>query len=175
MNPPADTLFRYVCQAIYPYTEFPIWTLDRASYASPAHATTNLSPEQAPARSRDSDGSFLPSDESRLLPRNRFLRHLVGSRTGAILRRFGLSIAPRFLWECLTSQTVSWVPAPATSNPSCRFPAMGLPARFARSFMRCSQLGVLSILMDYQPLLHTLPPLPPSPSCISPGSGLADC
>jgi len=27
-------------------------------------------------------------------------------------------------------QTVSWFPAPATSNPSCRFPAMGLPARF---------------------------------------------
>src|SRR6267154_3007015 len=28
---------------------------------------------------------------------------LVGSRTGAILRRCSLSVAPRFLWECLTS------------------------------------------------------------------------
>jgi hypothetical protein len=29
---------------------------------------------------------------------------LVGSRTGAILRRCSLSVAPRFLWECLTSR-----------------------------------------------------------------------
>src|SRR5437016_694226 len=50
---------------------------------------------------------------------------LVGSRTGAGLRRFGLSVAPRFLWECLNIQTVSWFPVPATSHPSCRFPAMG--------------------------------------------------
>jgi len=28
---------------------------------------------------------------------------LVGSRTGAILRRCSLAVAPRFLWECLTS------------------------------------------------------------------------
>ena len=27
----------------------------------------------------------------------------VGSRTGAVPRRFSLSVAPRFLWECLTS------------------------------------------------------------------------
>jgi hypothetical protein len=55
---------------------------------------------------------------------------LVGSRTGAALRRFSLAVAPRFLWECLISQTVSWFPAPAASNPSCRFPAMGLPVCF---------------------------------------------
>jgi hypothetical protein len=55
---------------------------------------------------------------------------LVGSRASAILRRFRLAVAPRFLWECLISRTVSWVPAPATSNPSCRFPAMGLPVCF---------------------------------------------
>jgi hypothetical protein len=55
---------------------------------------------------------------------------LVGSRTGAILRRCSLSVAPRFLWECLISRTVSSFPAPASSNPSCRFPAMGLPVRF---------------------------------------------
>src|SRR5712691_7877630 len=55
---------------------------------------------------------------------------LVGSRTGAILRRCSLAVAPRFLWECLISRTVSSFPAPASSNPSCRFPAMGLPVRF---------------------------------------------
>jgi hypothetical protein len=27
----------------------------------------------------------------------------VGSRTGAVPRRFSLCVAPRFLWECLTS------------------------------------------------------------------------
>ena len=53
---------------------------------------------------------------------------VVGSRTGAMLLRFGLSVAPSFGWECLTSQTASWFPAPASSNPSWRFPAMGLPA-----------------------------------------------
>src|ERR1700680_292514 len=58
------------------------------------------------------------------------LHPLVGSRTGAILQRFSLSVAPRFRWECLTSRTVSSFPAPASSNPSCRFPAMGLPVRF---------------------------------------------
>src|ERR1039458_389453 len=58
------------------------------------------------------------------------LADMVGSRTGAALRRFSLAVAPRFLWECLISRTVSWFPAPAASNPSCRFPAMGLPVCF---------------------------------------------
>src|ERR1035438_5862191 len=58
------------------------------------------------------------------------LAALVGSRTGAALSRFSLAVAPRFLWECLSSQTVSRFPAPASSNPSCRFPAMGLPVCF---------------------------------------------
>src|SRR5215472_5024902 len=50
----------------------------------------------------------------------RLFHSLVGSRTGAMLRRFDLSVAPRFLWECLHSQTVSSFPVPASSNPSCR-------------------------------------------------------
>src|ERR1019366_7368016 len=62
--------------------------------------------------------------------RGTFQLLLVGSRTGAALRRFSLAVAPRFLWECLISRTVSWFPAPAASNPSCRFPAMGLPVCF---------------------------------------------
>src|ERR1035437_9190879 len=72
------------------------------------------------------------------------LRRVVGSRTGAVLRRFSLSVAPRFLWECLTSQTVNWFPAPAASNPSCRFPAMGLPACFESRVMRrfCLHLDI---------------------------------
>ena len=69
---------------------------------------------------------------------------LVGSRTGATLRRFSLAVAPRLLWECLSSQTVSWFPAPASSNPSCRFPAMGLPVCFPSRVMRPLRLTWLS-------------------------------
>ena len=60
----------------------------------------------------------------------------VGSRTGAVLRRSDLSVAPCFLWECLTSPTVSPFPAPATSHPACEFPALGAPVCFAARFMR---------------------------------------
>ena len=74
----------------------------------------------------------------------RLLPPLVGSRTGAMLRRFSLSVAPRFLWECLTSQTVSSFPVPASSNPSCRFPAMGLPACFVSGVMGPLRLVGLS-------------------------------
>src|SRR5260370_21696120 len=38
-----------------------------------------------------------------------------------------------------------------------------------------SRLGVLSIPISHQHLLHTIQPLPPSSSCISSVSGLADC
>jgi len=41
--------------------------------------------------------------------------------------------------------------------------------------MERSRLGLLSILIFHQHLLHTRQPLPPSSSCISSGSGLADC
>jgi len=52
-----------------------------------------------------------------------------------LLRRFGLAcFAPRFRWECLINQTVSWFPAPATSNRACRFPALGSPARFTKAY-----------------------------------------
>src|SRR5664280_2076802 len=51
----------------------------------------------------------------------------VGTRTGAVFRRSNLAVAPRFLWECLSSQTVNPFPAPATSHPACRFPALGAP------------------------------------------------
>jgi hypothetical protein len=69
---------------------------------------------------------------------------LVGSRTGAALRRFSLAVAPRFLWECFSSQTVSQFPAPASSNPSCRFPAMGLHVCFTARVMRPLPLAGLS-------------------------------
>src|ERR1039458_3470059 len=59
----------------------------------------------------------------------------VGSRTGAGLRRLGLSVAPRFLWECLTSRIVSRFPVPASSNPACRFPALGFPVCFLSRVM----------------------------------------
>ena len=72
------------------------------------------------------------------------IENLVGSKTGAVLRRFGLAGAPRFLWECLNIRTVSRFPVSATSNPSCRFPAMGLPACFPSKFMRQVRPAALS-------------------------------
>jgi len=51
----------------------------------------------------------------------------VGSRTGAVFRRSGLSVCSPFPWECLTSRTVNPFPAPATSHPACGFPALGAP------------------------------------------------
>src|ERR1700741_2645255 len=59
----------------------------------------------------------------------------VGSRTDARLRRFDLSVAPRFLCECLTNRIVSWFSAPATSNRACPFRALGFPACFLSRFM----------------------------------------
>jgi hypothetical protein len=59
----------------------------------------------------------------------------VGSRTGAVLQRAGLSVSPRFLWECLTNRTVSPFPIPAASNPPCGFPAVGFPVCFVARFM----------------------------------------
>ena len=38
-----------------------------------------------------------------------------------------LSVAPRFLWECLTSGTVNRFPDPAASNVVCGFPALRSP------------------------------------------------
>ena len=58
----------------------------------------------------------------------------VGSRAGAVLRRRSLSVSPRFLWECLTSRTVSPFPAPrhiarsvrlSRTTRSCTLPAKG--------------------------------------------------
>jgi hypothetical protein len=53
-----------------------------------------------------------------------------------MLRRFSLAVAPRFLWECLNIQTVSWFPAPATSNVACGFPALRSPVCFKSRFIR---------------------------------------
>jgi hypothetical protein len=74
----------------------------------------------------------------------------VGSRTGAVFRRSGLSVAPRFLWECLNSQTVNPFPAPATSHPACGFPALGAPVCFVPRFMGPILLGQLSRLTIYE-------------------------
>src|ERR1700678_4843134 len=67
-----------------------------------------------------------------------------GSRTGAVFRRSGLAVAPRFLWECLNSQTVNPFPAPATSHPACGFPALGAPVCLVPRFMGPIELGQLS-------------------------------
>ena len=60
-------------------------------------------------------------------------------------RRFSLSVAPRFLWECLTSRTIGRFPAPASSNPACDFPALGFPACFSSRLCGCFSLQVLSL------------------------------
>jgi hypothetical protein len=51
-----------------------------------------------------------------------FRSHAVGSRTGAVFRRSSLAIAPRFLWECLSSQTVNPFPAPPHRTQRADFP-----------------------------------------------------
>jgi hypothetical protein len=51
------------------------------------------------------------------------------------IRRLSLSVAPRFLWECLTSSFVNPFPAPATSNATCGFPALRSPVCFMSRFM----------------------------------------
>src|SRR5450759_3366104 len=70
----------------------------------------------------------------------------VGSRTGAVFRRFSLAVSPRFLWECLISRTVNPFPAPATSHPACGFPALGAPVCFVPRFIGPILLGQLSRL-----------------------------
>ena len=71
-------------------------------------------------------------------------RSSVGSRADAILPRSDLSVAPRFLWECLTNRIVSWVSAPAASNVACGFPALRSPVCFLSRVMRPIVLVQLS-------------------------------
>ena len=54
------------------------------------------------------------------------LHPLVGSRTGAMLRRYSLSVAPRFLWECLISRTVSSFSSPRLIKPIVPISGNGL-------------------------------------------------
>jgi hypothetical protein len=73
-------------------------------------------------------------------------------------RRSGLSGAPRFRRECLTSLAVSPSPAPATSNGADGFPVHRSPARFTPEVMRPSGMAALSAAT----LLS--PPTPPGPT-----------
>ena len=52
--------------------------------------------------------------------------------------------SPRFLWECLTSQTVGPFPAPATSNAACGFPALRFPDGFTSRVMEPIERAALS-------------------------------
>ena len=87
----------------------------------------------------------------------------VGSRAGAVFCRPGLSVAPRFLWECLTSPAVNPSPTPATSNGAGGFPALRSPARFTPRLMRPTQaaaLGAVPTATTYSTwsARHSLPP-----------------
>src|SRR6516165_12097962 len=44
-------------------------------------------------------------------------------------------LQPCRLLQCLTSRIVRWFPAPASSNPACRFPALGFPVCFTSRVM----------------------------------------
>ena len=61
-----------------------------------------------------------------------------------MLRRSGLSVAPRFLWECLTSRAVNRFPIPAASNGACGFAALRSPVVFASKVIRSMKLEPLS-------------------------------
>ena len=71
-------------------------------------------------------------------------RSSVGSKADAMRLRSDLSVAPRFLWECLTNRIVSWVSAPAASNVACGFPALRSPVCFSSRVMRPIVLVQLS-------------------------------
>src|SRR5262245_954671 len=101
-----------------------------------------------------------------------FPRLQVGSRAGAVFRRPGLAVAPRFLWECLTSPAVNPSPTPATSNGAGGFPALRFPVRFTPRLMRPTAAAAPSAAIGR--LLHLTRPIRPAPRRISPASGLAD-
>src|SRR5215472_14671836 len=84
----------------------------------------------------------------------RLFHSLVGSRAGAAFRRFSLSVAPRFLWECLTNRTVNPFPVPASSNPAGGFPALGFPACFSSRLCGCFSLERLSLAPLGTPDIH---------------------
>ncbi len=106
----------------------------------------NPSAAMAACRPRIVSGtSSCRSPGSASLPR-KTCEKAVGSRTGAVFRRSGLAVAPRFLWECLNSPTVNPFPAPATSHPACGFPALGAPVCFVSRFMGPIVPGRLSFL-----------------------------
>ena len=105
-------------------------------------------------------------------------RSSVGSRAGAVFCRPGLSVAPRFLWECLISPTVSPSPTPATSNGAGGFPALRSPVRFTARLMWPIRLAALSAVgSESHHLLHLSQPKRvgrPSPWGRSSFAGLAD-
>jgi hypothetical protein len=78
-------------------------------------------------------GMAFSTSDTRLHPEPK--TYTVGSGTGAVLLWIDLSIAPRFLWECLVSRSVSLFPAPASSNAACEFLALRSPACFMSRVM----------------------------------------
>jgi hypothetical protein len=129
-SPPCTDLTRHFSQPTGTFT--PELPASRSPFSSSGITTV------APERLHRWD--FHPL-ERQLASLHRLFHPLVGSKTGAMLRRFSLAVSPRFLWECLSSQTVSWFPAPASSNPAGGFPALGFPVCFVSQVMRLLQAG----------------------------------
>ena len=75
-------------------------------------------------------------------------------------RRSGLSVTvtPRFLWECLTSRTVSPFPTPASSNAAC-----GCRDRFAARAATGPELGCFGVSAVRARLALTIPTFPQAP------------
>ena len=65
-----------------------------------------------------------------------------------MFRRCSLAVAPRFLWECLNSQTVNPFPASATSRQSAIWsvvsPFEKVGARFVPSNSKTARRAMLS-------------------------------
>jgi hypothetical protein len=76
-----------------------------------------------------------------------------------VRRRSGLSVAPRFLWECLTSPTVRPFPAPATSNGAGGFPANHEKSSSAWRSAEASRFGADTLNVRLFPSQNELRPL----------------
>ena len=58
-------------------------------------------------------------------------------------------LLPVSSWECPNNATIGPSPIPASSNPACGFPALGLPTCFSSGLCSCFSLDVLSLVTPF--------------------------